>query len=54
MPTDEYKCLDCGQETTLCLSLKERGTTLVTCPSCKSTRMEQLFTGVIAKTDKKS
>ncbi len=54
MPVYEYKCLDCGKETTLHLSLKERETTPVTCSSCKSKRMEQKFTGVTAKTDKKS
>lgn len=54
MPVYEYKCLKCGKETTVYLSLKERETTKVTCSSCKSTRMEQQFTVVTAKTDKKS
>lgn len=54
MPVYEYRCLDCGKETTLNLSLKERESAPVACPSCKSTRMERFFTGVIAKTDRKS
>ena len=54
MPVYEYKCLDCGKETTLHLSLTERENTPVICSSCKSTHMEQMFTGVTAKTSRKS
>jgi len=53
MPVYEYKCLDRGKETTLYLSMKEREDTSVACSLCKSTRMEQMFTGVTAITSKK-
>jgi putative FmdB family regulatory protein len=54
MPMYEYKCLDCGKEAILALSLKEHDSGSATCPSCKSKRMEQRFTGVMAKTSRKS
>lgn len=54
VPMYEYKCLDCGKEALLTLSLKEHDSGSVTCPSCKSKRMEQLFTSVMAKTSRKS
>ena len=54
MPMYEYKCLDCGKESVLALTLKDRETGKVTCPSCKSKRLEQVFTGVMAKTSRKS
>ncbi len=54
MPTYEYKCMDCGKETTLALSLKDHESGGAACPSCKSKRMEQLVTSVMAKTSRKS
>jgi len=54
MPMYEYKCLDCGKESTLALTLKDHESGSVACPSCKSKRMEQVFTSVIAKTSRKS
>ena len=54
MPMYEYKCLDCGKEATLSLSLKDHESGSVTCPSCKSKRMEQLVSAVMAKTSRKS
>lgn len=54
MPMYEYKCLDCGKESILNLSLKDHDSGAVTCPECKSKRMEQLFTSVMAKTSRKS
>ena len=54
MPMYEYKCLDCGKEATLSLSMKEHDSGTAACPSCKSTRLEQLFTSVMAKTSRKS
>ncbi|MGH7207041.1 MAG: FmdB family zinc ribbon protein [Nitrospiraceae bacterium] len=54
MPMYEYKCLDCGKESLLTLSLKEHESGLVSCPSCKSKRMEQLVSAVMAKTSRKS
>lgn len=49
----EYKCLDCGKESVLSLTLKGHESA-VTCPSCKSQRMEQLISSVTAKTSRKS
>jgi putative FmdB family regulatory protein len=54
MPMYEYKCLDCGKETTLALSLKDHDSGAVSCPSCQSKRMEQLVSSVMAKTSRKS
>lgn len=54
MPMYEYKCLDCGKETTLALSLKDHDSGAATCPSCNSKRMEQLMTTIMAKTSRKS
>jgi putative FmdB family regulatory protein len=54
MPMYDYKCLDCGKESLIVLTLKEHETGKVTCPSCKSTKMQQLYTSFIAHTTKKS
>lgn len=54
MPMYEYKCLDCGKEVLLTLTLKEHDSGQVTCPSCKSKKMEQLISSVMAKTSRKS
>lgn len=53
VPMYEYKCLDCGKESVLTLTLKDHESA-VTCPSCKSQRMEQLISSVTAKTSRKS
>jgi putative FmdB family regulatory protein len=54
MPTYEYKCLDCGKESELYLSITEHDGGKITCPECKSTRMEQLMSAISAKTSRKS
>jgi putative FmdB family regulatory protein len=54
MPTYEYKCLDCGKEAELSLRLQDHESGSVACPSCKSKRMEQLISSVMAKTSRKS
>jgi putative FmdB family regulatory protein len=53
MPMYEYKCLDCGKESMLNLTLKDHERA-ASCPSCKSKRMEQLISSVMAKTSRKS
>ena len=54
MPMYDYKCLDCVKEVVLSLRLEDHERGSVTCPSCKSKRMEQLITSVMAKTSRKS
>jgi putative FmdB family regulatory protein len=54
MPMYEYKCLDCGKESEVALSISDRQSRQVTCPHCKSKRIEQVFTSVMAKTSRKS
>jgi putative FmdB family regulatory protein len=54
MPTYEYKCQDCGKESELHLSIGEHDRGKITCPECKSARMEQLISAVSAKTSRKS
>lgn len=54
MPMYDYKCLDCGKESLLVLTLKEHEAGKVVCPACKSTKMRQLYTSFIAHTSKKS
>jgi putative FmdB family regulatory protein len=54
MPMYDYKCLDCGKESLLVLTLKEHERGGATCPACGSTRMQQLYTSFIAHTTKKS
>jgi putative FmdB family regulatory protein len=54
MPTYEYKCLDCGKESELNLSMSEHDRGNIKCPVCKSTRMEQLISAISAKTSRKS
>ncbi len=54
MPMYDYKCLDCGKESLIVLSLKEHEGSEAKCPACGSKKMQQLYTGFIAKTTKKS
>ena len=54
MPSYEYKCMDCGKESVLNLTLSEHDLGKITCPECKSTRMEQLISAISAKTSRKS
>jgi len=54
MPMYEYKCKDCGKISTLAMSLKEHDSKKVACPKCKSKKMTQIFTSVMAKTSRKS
>jgi len=54
MPMYDYKCLDCGKESLLVLTLKEHESSKVTCPKCRSTKMQQLYTSFNAHTTKKS
>ena len=53
MPMYDYKCLDCGKESLIAMTLKEHESGTVTCPACGSKKMEQLIT-VYRQDDKKS
>ena len=48
MPTYEFRCNACGNKFTLMLSISEKEN--LTCPSCGSPKVEQLFTGCQIKT----
>ncbi len=54
MPMYDYKCLDCGKESLVVLTLKEHETGIAKCPACNSTNTKQLYTSFIAHTTKKS
>ena len=54
MPMYDYKCLDCGKESLVVLTLKEHESGIATCPACNSKNMKQLYTSFIAHTTKKS
>jgi putative FmdB family regulatory protein len=54
MPMYDYKCLDCGKESLVVLTLKQHETNKVTCPKCGSTKVQQLYTSFVAHTTKKS
>jgi putative FmdB family regulatory protein len=50
----DYKCLDCGKEFLLALTLKEHETGAAACSHCGSKNLQQLYTSFIARTTKKS
>lgn len=54
MPMYDYKCLDCGKESLIVVTLKEHERGEVQCPACGSKKLQQLFTSFIAHTTKKS
>jgi putative FmdB family regulatory protein len=54
MPIYEYKCMDCGKESELNLSMREHDQGSIKCPACQSARIEQLISAISAKTSRKS
>ena len=54
MPIYEYRCLDCEKVFTVAISLSERNRDVFNCPGCKGRNVEQVFTGVMVKTDSKT
>jgi putative FmdB family regulatory protein len=54
MPMYDYKCLDCGEESLLALTLEQHESNRVTCRKCGSKKMQQLYTSFVAHTTKKS
>jgi putative FmdB family regulatory protein len=54
MPTYEYVCLNCGEQFTRIMSLKEFEAGQVTCPKCNSAEVKQQMSQFIPKTSRKS
>jgi putative FmdB family regulatory protein len=54
MPMYDYKCLKCGKESLIVVTLKEHEAGEVQCPTCGSKKLQQLFSPFIAHTTKKS
>jgi putative FmdB family regulatory protein len=54
MPMYDYKCLDCGKESLIVLTLKQHEAGEVKCPACGSSKVQQLYSPFTAHTTKKS
>jgi putative FmdB family regulatory protein len=54
MPTYDYHCLACDQDFSRTESLTAHEHAKVTCPHCRSSRVERTFTPFYAKTGRKS
>lgn len=54
MPVYEYRCKECNKEFTVTMSISEKESKKVTCPSCKKESVEQLITPFMTKTSRKS
>ncbi len=54
MPTYDYRCMQCGEEFSRVMSLKEYAGARLTCPRCNSPEVKQQLTAVITKTSRKS
>lgn len=54
MPNYDYKCLKCGKESLIAMTLKDHESKQVTCPACGSKKVHQMITSFIARTSKKS
>ncbi len=54
MPTYEFKCMNCGEEFVLVMSLKEREEAKIRCPKCNGENIKVQLGSFYAKTSKKS
>jgi putative FmdB family regulatory protein len=54
VPMYDYKCLDCGKESLIALTLKDHERGEASCPACGSKRLQQLITSFMPRTTKKS
>ena len=50
----DYRCLKCKKSFTITESITEHESRTHRCPSCRSTRVQQILTAFVAKTSKKS
>jgi len=50
----DYRCLKCKKRFSIIESITEHESRTHRCPSCKSTRVQQIPTAFAAKTSKKS
>ena len=54
MPMYDYKCLDCGKESLIVLTLKQHEQGEAACPACGSKNIQHVYSTFIAHTTKKS
>ena len=54
MPLYDYECKECKKVFTAALTLREHASKEASCPGCGSKNLEQLISGFIAKTDRKT
>lgn len=54
MATYEYLCRTCSNSFSRTESLNEHGRVRVTCPECRSSKVDRVFTPFYAKTIRKS
>jgi putative FmdB family regulatory protein len=50
----EYRCTSCDRTFTVFHSVEEHGRARVTCPQCRSSKVEQVLSSFYAKTVRKS
>jgi len=54
MPTYDYSCEKCGRKFSVFHSIMEHAEKKVSCPKCKSRKVERTISGCFIKTSKKS
>ncbi len=54
MPTYDYVCQDCGERFVRVQSMASHQRSEVSCPVCKSNKVERVFADFYAKTVRKS
>lgn len=54
MPTYDYRCTQCGKKFSVTHTITEHADAKVTCPHCKSSKVDRTIGTVLAKTSKKS
>ncbi|MGD0276489.1 MAG: zinc ribbon domain-containing protein [Syntrophales bacterium] len=54
MPTYEYACKTCNKKFSVVQSIAERDKMKVSCPKCKSRKVDQLVSSLTTKTSRKS